>query len=91
MLFSSFWLNSYITDVLGSNGTVNGVVLENLRERVEVSARVIIDATGDGDIAAAAGASRHPLVVQKIFHTVPFPPPSTSPIKYCRATNGCWG
>jgi hypothetical protein len=48
-------------------------VLENLRERVEVSARVIIDATGDGDIAAAAGASRHPLVVQKIFHTVPFP------------------
>ena len=53
---AEIWLNSYVTEILGSNGTVNGVALENLRERVEVFAPVIIDATGDGDIAAAAGA-----------------------------------
>ena len=54
---ADIWLNSYVTELLGSSGVVNGVALDNLRERVEIYASVVIDATGDGDIAAAAGAA----------------------------------
>lgn len=54
---AEIWLNSYVTEILGSNGKIEGVVLDNLRERVEVYASVVIDATGDADIAAAVGAS----------------------------------
>jgi FAD dependent oxidoreductase len=54
---AEIWLNSYVTELLGTKGNVEGVALDNLRERVEVYAPIVIDATGDGDIAAAAGAS----------------------------------
>jgi hypothetical protein len=54
---AEIWLNSYVTEILGSHGVIEGVALENLRERVEVHSSVVIDATGDGDIAAALGAS----------------------------------
>lgn len=50
------WFYSQTTDLLLSNGSVNGAVIENLQERIEISARVTIDTTGDGNVCAAAGA-----------------------------------
>ncbi|MGV6872819.1 FAD-dependent oxidoreductase [Pseudochelatococcus sp. B33] len=54
---AEIWLNSQVTDLLREGDKVTGVVLDSLRERVEVHATILIDSTGDGDIAAAAGAS----------------------------------
>jgi ribulose 1,5-bisphosphate synthetase/thiazole synthase len=50
------WYYSQITDLLLSDGSVQGVVIENLQERIEINAKLTIDATGDGDVCAAAGA-----------------------------------
>lgn len=50
------WFYSQATDVLLAENSVEGIVIENLQERVEIRAKVTIDATGDGDICAAAGA-----------------------------------
>jgi ribulose 1,5-bisphosphate synthetase/thiazole synthase len=50
------WYYSQTTDVLKSDNSVNGIVVENLKERIEISAKVTIDATGDGDVCANAGA-----------------------------------
>lgn len=50
------WFYSQTTDLLLSGGSVNGAVIENLQERIEISAKVTIDATGNGDVCAAAGA-----------------------------------
>jgi len=43
------------TDVIVEHDTVRGVVIESKAGREAVMARVVIDATGDGDIAARAG------------------------------------
>jgi hypothetical protein len=51
------WYYSQTTDVLKSAQAVNGIVVENLKERIEISAKITIDATGDGDICVNAGAS----------------------------------
>ena len=51
------WYYSQITDLLLSNGAVDGAVIDNLRERIELDAKVTIDATGDGNVCAAAGAA----------------------------------
>jgi hypothetical protein len=51
------WLNTQATGIIMDGNVVKGVVVENLRERVEVHAGITIDTTGDGDIAAAAGAA----------------------------------
>lgn len=50
------WFYSQATDVLLSGNAVTGLVVENLQERIEINAKVTIDATGDGDVCAAAGA-----------------------------------
>ena len=50
------WLYSQSTGVLMSDHAVSGVVVENMLERSEISAKVTIDATGDGEVCAAAGA-----------------------------------
>lgn len=50
------WYYSQVTDLIMSGNTVQGVVVENLQERIEIHAKVTIDCTGDGSIAAAAGA-----------------------------------
>jgi ribulose 1,5-bisphosphate synthetase/thiazole synthase len=50
------WYYARTTDVLMSGNAVTGVVIEDMQERIEVSAKVTIDATGDGEVAAAAGA-----------------------------------
>jgi hypothetical protein len=54
---AEIWLNTQATGILMDGNVVKGVVVENLRERVEVHAGITIDTTGDGDIAAAAGAA----------------------------------
>lgn len=50
------WFYSQCTDVLMDGDAVTGVAVENMQERVEIHARVTIDATGDGEVCAAAGA-----------------------------------
>lgn len=48
-------LHTMAVDVITSNGHINGIVVENKEGRLAVPAKVVIDATGDGDIAAACG------------------------------------
>src|ERR1700712_1000493 len=43
------WLNTLASDVLMDGNTIKGVVIETLRDRVEVHAKMTIDTTGDGD------------------------------------------
>lgn len=50
------WFYAQSTDVLMDGHAVNGVVIENMLDRVEVTAKVTIDTTGDGEVCAAAGA-----------------------------------
>ena len=50
------WYYSHVSDVMLANRTVQGVAIENPHERTEINAKVTIDATGDGDVSAAAGA-----------------------------------
>jgi hypothetical protein len=45
-----------VSNVIVDNGRVRGVIVENKSGRSAVLAETIIDATGDGDIAALAGA-----------------------------------
>lgn len=49
-------LYSFAEDVLVEDGQVIGVVVLNKQARTLVEADVVIDCSGDGDIAAAAGA-----------------------------------
>ena len=47
---------TYITGVSLRNGAVEGLVIENKGGRSELGAKIVIDATGDADVAARAGA-----------------------------------
>jgi glycine/D-amino acid oxidase-like deaminating enzyme len=49
-------LHTLITDAMTDGDTVTGIVTHSKSGREEVSARLVIDATGDGDVAARAGA-----------------------------------
>jgi len=49
-------LHSWAVDTIMENGRVKGVILESKSGRQAVLGKVCIDATGDGDIAAFAGA-----------------------------------
>lgn len=50
------WFYAHSTDVLMTDHSVNGVAIESMQERTEIAAKVTIDATGDGEVCAAAGA-----------------------------------
>jgi ribulose 1,5-bisphosphate synthetase/thiazole synthase len=50
------WLNTQATDVIMEGNAIRGVVIESLHDRIEIHAGITIDTTGDGEIAAAAGA-----------------------------------
>jgi len=50
------WFYSQATDVLMADNVVNGVAVENMLQRLEITAKVTIDTTGDGEVCAAAGA-----------------------------------
>jgi len=52
-------LYSMICDVMIEKGAICGVILQSKRGREAVRARVVIDATGDGDVAARAGVPFH--------------------------------
>jgi FAD-dependent oxidoreductase family protein len=52
----AFLLHAFATDVLGGS-RLEGVVFETKSGPVVVKARTVVDCTGDGDIAARAGAS----------------------------------
>jgi ribulose 1,5-bisphosphate synthetase/thiazole synthase len=54
---AEIWYYAQTTDVLKRDNSVQGVVVENLQERIEIEAKVTIDATGDGDVSVGAGAS----------------------------------
>ncbi|MGH7043861.1 MAG: FAD-dependent oxidoreductase [Acetobacteraceae bacterium] len=47
---------TWTVDTIVENGTVKGVILENKSGRQAILAKVVVDASGDGDVAAAAGA-----------------------------------
>ncbi len=50
-------LHSLVVDAIMEDGAVGGIVIENKSGRMALKARVIVDATGDGDVAAASGAA----------------------------------
>lgn len=50
-------LHSFITGALADNHAVRGIVIANKSGQQVVEGQVIIDATADGDVAAAAGAA----------------------------------
>ncbi|HEY3304903.1 MAG TPA: FAD-dependent oxidoreductase [Candidatus Binatia bacterium] len=50
-----FLFHAFASDVLGDHG-VKGVVFETKSGPIVIRARVIVDCTGDGDVAARAGA-----------------------------------
>ena len=49
-------LHTYVATALLDGTAVTGVVVENKGGRAAILAKVIVDVTGDGDVAAAAGA-----------------------------------
>lgn len=50
------YLHSYISDVITDNGTVKGVIMESKSGREAILAKVIVDTSGDADVAGRAGA-----------------------------------
>jgi len=48
--------HTYFCDTIVENGTAKGVIVENKSGRQALMAKVIVDASGDGDVAARAGA-----------------------------------
>lgn len=53
-------LNSWVTDVVMDGDNVKGVIVENKSGRQAVLADVVIDASGDADVAARAGVAMQP-------------------------------
>ena len=49
-------LHSQVADVVGSQGHVESVLVSNKEGLVAIRPRVVVDCTGDGDVAAWAGA-----------------------------------
>jgi len=50
------FLHCWVADVVMDGPTLRGVVFESKAGRQAILARVVVDATGDGDVFAAAGA-----------------------------------
>jgi len=48
--------HAYVVQSLTEDGTITGVILESKGGRLAVRADMVVDATGDGDVSAAAGA-----------------------------------
>jgi ribulose 1,5-bisphosphate synthetase/thiazole synthase len=48
--------NTRVVGTIVNNGSVSGVFIESKSGREAVRAKIVIDATGDGDVAALAGA-----------------------------------
>lgn len=67
-------MHTYITRSLVDGPRVTGVVIENKAGRQAVTARMVVDATGDGDVCASADASfemaETPLPMTMMFNMV---------------------
>ena len=58
----SLYMNSYLTGtVVGTDGTIECVVIENKNGSEALEAKVFIDCTGDADLAAMAGVEMQPM------------------------------
>lgn len=58
----TLYMNSYLTGtVLGTDGRVECVVIENKNSSEALEAKVFIDCTGDADLAAMAGVEMQPM------------------------------
>ena len=51
------FLHSFVNDVVISSGNIDCVIIQSKQGAVAIRAKTIIDCTGDGDVAFAAGAS----------------------------------
>jgi glycine/D-amino acid oxidase-like deaminating enzyme len=49
-------LHTYLVETIFEDGRIRGVIVENKAGRMAILAGAVVDATGDGDVAAAAGA-----------------------------------
>ena len=49
-------LDSLAVDAVVGGNTIKGIIVENKSRRQVIISRIVVDATGDGDIASAAGA-----------------------------------
>jgi hypothetical protein len=49
-------LHTFVTDAIVEDGRVRGIVVVNKSGTIHLRAKVVIDASGDGDVATAAGA-----------------------------------
>jgi hypothetical protein len=66
-------LHSFAVDVLKEGKTVRGVIVENTSGRQAVLGKVVIDCTGEGDIAVRAGAPYKTLPRDQLQpHTIAF-------------------
>ena len=52
---AQFWYHCQMADTIVENGTVRGAIIESKAGREAVLAKVVVDCTGDGDVAARAG------------------------------------
>jgi len=52
---AEFWYHVLMTDTIVEDGRVRGVIVESKAGREAVLARVVVDCTGDGDVAVRAG------------------------------------
>ena len=50
-------LHSWVVDALVEEGRMTGAIVESKSGRQAILSRVCVDATGDGDVAAQAGAA----------------------------------
>jgi ribulose 1,5-bisphosphate synthetase/thiazole synthase len=50
-------LHTYIVQAIVEDDVVKGVIVENKAGRAAILAKVVVDATGDADVAASAGAA----------------------------------
>lgn len=51
-----FLLHSYVVNSIVEDNTVKGLIVENKSGRQAIMAKIVIDCTGDGDVAARANA-----------------------------------
>ncbi len=66
--------HTYIVQSIVEDNTIKGVIVENKGGRSAILGKMIIDATGDGDVSASAGApyemAKDPLPVTLMFNMV---------------------
>lgn len=69
-----FLLHTHVADTIVEDNKVKGLIVENKSGRQAIMAKIVVDATGDGDVAARAGAdfemTKDSRVVDDVEHGV---------------------